>query len=108
MGLFIQKLRGLGTPNSVSNRRQRGREAPGAGKIVYIVQWRWWSCRPLGQLNTRLKATLSNQSMNQHGAVEPPSRLDARAVQECLFFTSTLQLDSTHLAGDAELEQFYW
>ena len=43
-----------------------------------------------------------------HGAVEPPSRLDARAVQECLFFTSTLQLDSTHLAGDAELEQFYW
>ena len=56
----------------------------------------------------RLKATLSNQSMNQHGAVEPPSRLDARAVQECLFFISPLQLDSTHLAGDAELEQFYW
>ena len=45
--------------------------------------------------------------MNQHGAVGPPSRLDARAVQECLFFTSTLQLDSTHLAGDAELEQFF-
>ena len=43
--------------------------------------------------------------MNQHGAVEPPSRLDARAVQECLFFISPLQLDSTHLA-DAELEQF--
>ena len=33
----------------------------------------------------RLKATLSNQSMNQHGAVVPSSRLDARAAQECLF-----------------------
>ena len=60
-------LRGLGTPNSVVNRRQRGRKAPGAGKIFHIVQWRWCSELPiasLGKLTIRLKATLSNQSMN--------------------------------------------
>ena len=58
-------------------------------------------CRPSGQLTTRLKATLSNQSMNQHGAVVPSSRLDARAVQGCLFITSLLQLDATQLGSVA-------
>ena len=47
----------------------------------------------------RLKATLSNQSMNQHGAVVPPSRLDARAVKGCIFFTSLSQSDATHLTA---------
>ena len=56
-------------------------------------------------LAIRLKATLSNQSMNQHGAVVPSSRLDARAVQGCLsFLFSLLQLDSTHLASEAKLQ----
>ena len=47
----------------------------------------------------RLKATLSNQSMNQHGAVVPSSRLDARAVKGCIFFTSLSQSDETHLTA---------
>ena len=41
----------------------------------------------LGQLVIRLKATLSNQSLKQQGAVVPSSRLVARAVQGHLFFT---------------------
>ena len=41
----------------------------------------------LGQLVIRLKATLSNQSLKQQGAVVPSSRLVARAVQGYLFFT---------------------
>ena len=56
----------------------------------------------LGQLNTRLKATLSNQSMNQHGAVVPSSRLVARAVQGCLFLISLLKLDAKHLTSEAQ------
>ena len=45
-----------------------------------------------GLLVTRLKATLSNQSMKQHGAVVPSSRLAARAVQGYLLF----YLNCTH------------
>ena len=53
----------------------------------------------LGKLIIRLKATLSNQSMDQHGAVVPTSRLDARAVKGCIFFTSLSQSDATHLTA---------
>ena len=41
-------------------------------------------------------------TMNQHGAVVPSSRLDARAVQGCLFLISLLKLDAKHLTSEAQ------
>ena len=38
-------------------------------------------------------------TMNQHGAVVSSSRLDARAVQGCLFIIPLLQQDVKHLAA---------
>ena len=38
-------------------------------------------------------------TMNQHGAVVSSSRLDARAVQGCLFIIPLLQQDAKHLAA---------
>ena len=44
--------------------------------------------------------------MNQHGAVVPSSRLDARAVQGCLLFTLLFQSDATHLLAQLPFSAF--
>ena len=63
------------------------------------LQWRWWYESALGPTDHPTEGHPVQPTMNQHGAVVPSSRLDARAVQGCLFIIPLLQQDAKHLAA---------